>query len=208
MSTLWPGDSLVGPFSYPFVGTDADDTAFRLARFVRLHLPPTIPLCFVAHSLGSRVTMEAIDDLRQDRYQVNRVCLMAAAIDDTSLSVSSVYRGAATNCREVVVMSSEEDGVLKWAYPTGDLLQAFFFPGDDSFGFALGLKGTRDTLASGPLPTSVRDVKLPVRREVGHGHYILDPQEPANSEAGRNQHSTANFLRDLFDPGISDPEWR
>lgn len=63
---LWPGDSHIGPLSYPFTeGHQADDTAYQLARIIEDHVAPGTPLNFIAHSLGCRVTMETVAHLYQ-----------------------------------------------------------------------------------------------------------------------------------------------
>ena len=147
---LWPGDSPIGPLSYPFTeGHQANDTAVQLARFIENHIGDVNPVNFVAHSLGCRVALETIDKLHKmadgdhDIYPINQVCLLAAAVDDYCLSMPKKYKTAAEKAQRVVVLSSVEDKVLKFIYPVGDLLQAFIFFWRESFGFALGYAGPK-----------------------------------------------------------------
>ena len=110
---LWPGDSPIGPLSYPFTeGFQADDTAENLARFIETHIGSATPVNFVAHSLGCRVTLETILNLHKmaegdrDTYPVNQVCLLAAAADDHSLSIPKKYKSAAERAQRVVPFRS------------------------------------------------------------------------------------------------------
>ncbi len=189
---LWPGDSPIGPLSYPFTeGFQADDTAEQLARFIEIHISDATPVNFVAHSLGCRVTLETIQNLHKmaegdrDTYPVNQVCLLAAAADDHSLSIPKKYKSAVERTQRVVVLSSVEDTVLKFLYPAGDLLQAFIFFWRESFGFALGYRGpkaiksrrsvnnraTRRKKAHG-VAANVSSIKIDKDDEVDHGDYL------------------------------------
>jgi pimeloyl-ACP methyl ester carboxylesterase len=189
---LWPGDSPIGPLSYPFTeGYQADDTAVQLARFIEDHISDAIPVNFVAHSLGCRVTLETIQKLHKmaggdrDTYPVNQVCLLAAAADDHSLSRPKKYKAAAERTQRVVVLSSVEDTVLKFLYPAGDLLQAFIFFWRESFGFALGYHGPKAIKSrhkvtnratrkkkTHNVATNVSSIKIDKKHEVDHGDYL------------------------------------
>ena len=189
VSVLWPGDSCAGALSYAWEGHDANLSAHELAKFIDLYAAPAAELFFVSHSLGARVVMKCIDELRAAGRKVGRVCLMAPAIDADSLADPGVYRRPASHADKVAVLSSTKDHVLKLAYPAGDLFQAFAFF-DEASGSALGLRGSRKH-DSYDVPDNIRDWRIDPERESGHGHYIPDPD--SSDVARQNQRSAAEY---------------
>jgi hypothetical protein len=195
VSVLWPGDHWTGAISYPFEGRDADDTAAEFARFVGDVVRRGTSLSFVTHSLGARVAMETIKALPGDAYPVDQVCLMAPAIDDFSLASLNNYRAQVESCRRVAVLSSREDEVLRFAYPAGDLLQAFVF-WDDIAGSALGYRGPKSHDPGGPVPGNVIHKAIADGRNSDHEDYI--PEFPPggkdpDDKSQCNQESAAEF---------------
>ena len=172
VAVTWPGDSWAGPAGYSFEGNDADDSAAELARFIDRVLRAGTELCFVSHSLGARVVMETIKRLDASRWPVTQVCVMAPAIDDTSVSTPRVYRNAVEDSQRVAVLGSEGDRVLRWAYPAGDLLQAFVFFWKDVSGAALGLHGPRPD-ARWSVPENLLTRVAPRADGVDHGDYLF-----------------------------------
>ena len=167
----WPGDSWAGPASYPFEGNDADDSGSELARFIdRVH-PAGTELSFVSHSLGARVVFETVKTLAPARYPVRQVCVMAAAIDDFSVSATEDYRVEVELAGRVAVLASARDPVLRLAFPLGDLLQAFLFFWKDVSGLALGFHGPRPS-GSYAVPANVVHVQIADSLGVGHGDYL------------------------------------
>jgi pimeloyl-ACP methyl ester carboxylesterase len=195
VSVLWPGDHWLGPLSYPSEGRDADDTAAQFARFIGDVVPPLTSLSFVTHSMGARVAMETIERLLGRAYRFDQLCLMAPAVDDTCLASLNAYRATVENCNRVAVLSSKEDEVLKYAYPAGDLLQAFAF-WHDTAGSALGYRGPRSHDPSGGVPDNVLHKMIGVDRNSDHGDYIPEfapgGAQPDN-RTHRNQESAARF---------------
>lgn len=189
---LWPGDSPVGPLSYSFTeGKQANDTGLELARFIEAQVGNTVPLNFVAHSLGCRVTMETLTRLNKmsdgdrDEYPVGQVCLLAAAIDDCSLSLPNKYKQAAERAQRILVLSSVEDKVLKFIYPLGDLLQSFIYLFRETAGLALGYRGPRAYKSRRKIagksvikkihhavPGSVISIAINKDDKVDHGDYL------------------------------------
>lgn len=194
--TLWPGDSPIGPLSYPFTeGNQANDTAIELHRSIQNHVAPGAQLNFVAHSLGCRVVLETINNLhktgssRTNNYKVNQVCLMAAAVDDDCMSIPYKYKAAVTKAKRVVVLSSVKDNVLKFIYPAGDLLQSFIYFWKETFGLALGYHGPvnyheetgfgdeeEDETIEHSFPKNVVSIPIPKDLDVDHGDYLPSPQ--------------------------------
>ncbi|MGH8245918.1 MAG: alpha/beta hydrolase, partial [Gammaproteobacteria bacterium] len=187
VAVLWPGDHWVGPASYPLEGRDADDSAWELKKFITDNLRRGTRLRFAAHSLGCRVVMQVLKLIRGGDYIIDQVCLMAAAIDNDSLAATAEYRPATENASRVAVLSSTQDTVLRYAYPMGDLLQAFLFS-EEEFRSALGLRGPRPS--SRPfeaIPLNVLHRAIPDGRKARHSDYL--PDEPPNA----NQQSAARF---------------
>jgi hypothetical protein len=174
IAVLWPGDHWTRALSYSFEGKDADDTAKELVRYIDRVISPGTRLSFVSHSLGARVAMETLSRLDGRPYPISDVCLMAAAIDDFGLAHPKVYRDATATCRRLAVLASRRDKVLRFAYPAGDLLQAFIFFSKDQSGLALGYHGPRPHLKS-PVGANVLHEQIPERRNASHGDYVPAP---------------------------------
>jgi pimeloyl-ACP methyl ester carboxylesterase len=183
---LWPGDAKAGFASYPFEGSDADDTAKELNRFIRHTWKTEISLTFISHSLGARVVMEAANRLRGSGHTITRICLMAPAIDDTSLASPEKYREAVNRIDRSIVLASNEDKVLRYAYPVGDLLQSFFFFWKDTAGCALGLKGPKPYYKY-KVPETVYHEQIPNSAHVDHFDYL-----------DQNRIQSAQFINEIM----------
>lgn len=170
VAVLWPGDSVVGPLSYPFETNKADDTALELVKFINDVLIQRPQLSFIAHSLGCRVAMETARHLWIAGVPLAQICLMAGAIDNDSLADKADYQGAAQYAARVAVLYSPSDQVLKMAYPAGNLVSAFlhWMRTTDS---ALGFTGPR-ACAGESTPASVSAVGIPAIAAVDHGDYL------------------------------------
>lgn len=203
---LWPGDHWMGMISYPFEGRDADQTGSALARYVAeiAALRRSTRISFVSHSLGARVAMEAARGLDARGYAMTQICLMAAAIDNSSLSNSRAYRPTVERSGRVAVLSSRKDRVLKYAYPAGDLLQGFLFAGDVA-DFALGYSGPRGH-KSEKVPDRVLAEPISKDRKSDHGHYIPGPKK-STSQKYKNQLSAADYADDVLS-GHPAPEYQ
>jgi pimeloyl-ACP methyl ester carboxylesterase len=193
---LWPGDSPIGPLSYPFTeGHQAEDTAKMLDRAIGAHVEAATPIHFVAHSLGCRVTLEVMLRLmtrangEKGVYPIEQVVLFAGAVDDYCLSVPRKYKKAAERAERIVVLSSVKDAVCRWIYPVGDLLQSFIFFWKETFGLALGYHGpvsittVRDQSGGRTgkwvqhdVAGNVASICIDKSHAVGHGDY-LPPRE-------------------------------
>lgn len=188
LPVLWPGDGFAKFLTYPFEGRDADDTADALSKWLHDVLAPDARVAFVAHSLGCRVAMQAARNLLRERPQVlDRICLMAPALDNDCLGRSgrTCYAEATRAADRIAVLASEEDEVLRYAYPLGDLAQLVLEGG--RWGRALGRTGPveRDRAILERLEL------VPLAdpgRSVDHGDY-LDPAAPAD---------TAPFVADFL----------
>lgn len=190
VAVLWPGDHWSGTVSYPIEGRDADDTAAALATYIGDVVARESELSFVSHSLGARVVLETLKRL-PTTYTIRQVCLMAGAVDDTCTADPKDYRRAVSRTERVAVLASKQDRILRYAYPLGDLLQAFIFFQTDDFGLALGYHGPRRTRKHA-IPPQVYHEQIPDARGSDHGHYL-----PQNSPT-TNQTSAMHFARDVL----------
>ncbi len=126
----WPGDAdWPGPTDwldfvlYPFAVGVAVDAGTRLADLLQ-RLPNLERVHFIAHSLGCRVALETIAELRRRGYPaIGRVCLMAAAVPCEFVEPGGKFemtlRELAADNVPVRVLHSTEDRVLRFAFPPG-----------------------------------------------------------------------------------------
>jgi len=181
VAVLWPGDSTLGPLCYPFETNKADDSAVELAKFINDNLPKRPKISLVAHSLGARVVIQTVQQLKIIGATVDQVCLMAAAIDNDSLASMAEYRGAAEYASRVAVLYSPCDNVLKFAYPAGNLLSAFLHWTATSDA-ALGFTGPRPMSADAGIPSEVQATGIPSSAKVDHSDYIPNAVGPPSDK--------------------------
>lgn len=135
----WPGDADLGPISflsYPFEISDAENSAKKLAGFLRgLRGPDGAPvqLDIVAHSLGCRVLLEMIRELfptlRQLAVHFGVVCLMAAAVQVDMVEPGERLEHTLEALQRLLVLHSTGDRVLHYAFPLGQTAAGEgFFP--------------------------------------------------------------------------------
>jgi hypothetical protein len=204
---LWPGDvpwnGFVSKISFPAKLKTAEESARKLANFLwaRIHLRHDCAINFVSHSLGARVVLESIRQLKVRGYSnLQHVCLMAAAVEDTVLE--DEYSDAAAAVKSIGVLSSQHDNVLKVLFPIGHLAAHFpHWPGD--IPHALGFSGPRTRALS---YVALKPFPIPDTRDADHGDYlprILDHPDP-NAES--NWDSSAHFSQDILN-GVPSPQY-
>lgn len=140
----WPGDKPWGALSrlsYPFEIQSAREAAHELCVFLSALTGPggtPVELAFVSHSLGGRLLLELLNEARMlaPRPIVSTVCMMAAAVPVNRLEPDGPLRPAAEVPRRAVVLHSEHDTVLKWAFRIGQ-----FAAGEGFFSRAVGRFG-------------------------------------------------------------------
>lgn len=165
----WPGDGPGGPMSYPLQEPDADDTAHHLARALSEAVRPRQPVHFAAHSLGCRVVFETVKQLLGSAVRVGTVVTMAAAVDGSSPSESRRYRAAVASVDRVLVLRSEDDRVLRWAFPVGDLVASLFYGGSTCA--ALGFRGPAPSVEGG----APGNIDVARHRGADHSDYLPPP---------------------------------
>jgi hypothetical protein len=194
VAVLWPGDSSVGPLSYPFETNKADDSAVELATFIGDNLAQRPTISFIGHSLGCRVVMQTLRQLWVKGIPVAQVCVMAAAVDNDSLGSADAYFNAAQFAGRVGVLHSPSDRVLRFAYPLGNLVSAFvhWSPTRDA---ALGYTGPcASTSSPGDPPAEVAGVGIPAADGVDHGDYLPAPTGALNAR----QQAAARFANSML----------
>jgi hypothetical protein len=176
---FWPGDAEFGIFDsfdavvYPAALHTARAAGPRLAAFLRAN-PAWLRVHFVGHSLGCRVVLEAIDDLRRDGGPVvGKVCLMAAAVPVEHVRHGGPLAAALGHAEHALVLYSRSDGVLFGAFPAGQTSG-----GDGFLPVALGREG----LGQGDGPGDVKSIAIP---GAGHGDYWGHAEGPAARAARR-----------------------
>jgi hypothetical protein len=209
LSVLWPGDGWAKALTYPFEGRDADDSADALFRWLCNFVDPTARVAFVAHSLGCRVAMQTSKQLSVRTGAagpaLDRVCLMAGAIDNDSLGKAAkfCFREGTLASEHVAVLASLDDEVLRYAYPLGDLAQTILF--GERYGRALGRTGPdeRDTAVTAKIGPALQ---AGVNDNVDHGDYLAAQQPPPGAPIERTIASTEEFVA-AFLMGKANPVW-
>jgi esterase/lipase superfamily enzyme len=173
---------MLGPTSYSFETNKADDSAVELAKFIGDNLPGCPSISFAAHSLGSRVVMQTVQQLKIMGVPVSQVCLMAGAIDNDSLAGEAAYLAAAQYADRVAVLYSPSDTVLQYAYPAGNLLSAFLHwtaTSNAALGFTGPLAAPTDNQ---PIPQEVQATAIQKSAAVNHSDYIPNAVGPPSSK--------------------------
>jgi pimeloyl-ACP methyl ester carboxylesterase len=131
--SFWPGDAdwwwffdKVDFLIYPSAVHTAVKAGEQLGNLL-LSMPNLERVDFIAHSLGCRVTLEALQHLRARAVPlVERVCLMAAAVPSEMIEPGGRYydllRDLAGEGTQIQVLRSSDDTVLHYAFPPGQQL--------------------------------------------------------------------------------------
>lgn len=204
LAVLWPGDSKwLGPLCYPFIGSNADDAADALFSWLECNVDASAIFAFVAHSLGSRVTMNAACRLAMPgrlKGRLERICLMAPAIDNNSLGSKGKhgYRPGTLAADRLAVLASKEDGVLHYAFPLGEFFRHIWSM--EGLPAALGRTGPRET---DPEVLAKLDPHMAYPgNDIGHSNYLsIDPETPRETRS-----KSETFVRDFVDRR-GNPVW-
>jgi pimeloyl-ACP methyl ester carboxylesterase len=139
---FWPGDAALPGIAdkadflvYAKAVYKAKDVGPKIAAYLRQR-NDVMTVHFVAHSLGCRVTLEAIDDLQKNGGpEVGRVCLMAAAVPTFKLVPPNGDLWPALNAaKQVLVLYSPDDLVaLTLSFPPGQTIASLIGDSDEGF---------------------------------------------------------------------------
>jgi hypothetical protein len=173
VGVLWPGDFMIPAINYPGEWRDAVNGGKALARYANTKLRGAADFCFLSHSLGGRLALEAVAGL--DR-KAARVCLTAAATDNDCLE--SPYHVSVANSGLLTYLASKKDMVLKLAYPVGDWAGDLFMgDDDDALRGALGRHGARWPRTGRP---KAWGFTVPDSPKYDHGNYF-PPGKPTGA---------------------------
>ena len=129
----WPGGD--SRFDYFSAKTRAGALAPRFSENLRALTANAASrpaaLDIMTHSMGSRLTLEAIKHFNR-RNVIRNLLLMASAVDNESIERGEEYFAPARSVRNAIVFHSRHDHVLKYAYALAE------------FDAALGLNGPED----------------------------------------------------------------
>jgi Alpha/beta hydrolase of unknown function (DUF900) len=185
---LWPGDFWLPIVNYPFEGDVSIDCGKRLADFCTRSLAGAQSLSFASHSLGARVVLEAVKNLKGS---ARVVCLTAAAINKDCLDTE--YGTAASHSSAISLLASHEDLVLKYAFAIGDPIADLLHDDHTAFQPALGYGGP-------PLPAR-QPIAPPWQiaddADYGHGDY-LPPGNAVQSAKTAKWQMPAGFIARAF----------
>lgn len=161
---LWPGDSIwAHGLDYPEEPEIANQAGRLLAPFIDASLQAAASISFTSHSLGARVILETI---RNMRLPVRRAIVMAGAIDNNCLVTE--YTAAVENVETFSALASRKDQVLSCLFPMGNLFAGIIAEGHPWFRAALGHKGP-----SNPRPGNfLAPYEIPDDWDFGHGTYL------------------------------------
>lgn len=136
----WP---VVAPAAYPFMLRNARSSALSFVEFIeKLYARPSPPaeLIFVAHSLGCRLALETVRNLRERGrprgLEKLSVVLMAAAVPAEHLAKDGLLETALELVDRMAVFHSVDDKVLALAFGLGQTLA-----NDGFFPEAIGRRG-------------------------------------------------------------------
>lgn len=183
VGVLWPGDFLIPAINYPYEWRDAVKGGRAVARFANTTLRGARDFCFLSHSLGGRLALEAVAGLER---KAARVCLTAAATDDDCLETP--YDVSVANSGGLTWLASHKDLVLRLAYPIGDWAgDVFMGDRDSSLRGALGRYGGQWPRTHRPTAWGRR---VPDPDNYGHGSYfppgkLADPVAPSHQAVAR-----------------------
>lgn len=144
----WPGDTRLRWFSalsYPWEITPATDAAARLASFLAGLAGPAggpMQVHLIAHSLGSRVLLEALSRFRllpRGPVIIRSVSLMAAAVPVRKVEDPRDLMYAALEPDRLQALYSTSDSTLSFWFPIGETLA-----GEGLFPEAVGRFGHPD----------------------------------------------------------------
>jgi hypothetical protein len=165
IGVLWPGDSKFLPIlDYPAEGEEAIESGRLLAKFLNDNAGNASSVSLVSHSLGGRMILEALKNLGR---KARRLILMAGAVEDDCLT--NEYKAAADNAEEIFAIASEEDWVLKFAFPIGNPIGQIIMHGHPYFKTAIGRRGPAEPI---PLEQRGGTWQIPKGWDYGHLDYM------------------------------------
>ncbi len=168
---LWPGDSIwAHGLDYPVEAGVADQSGQRVAEFVDANFGGVASVSFVSHSLGARVVLSAIANMKS---HVRRLIVMAGAINNDCLI--NEFNLVSESVDSISALASLGDTVLSELFPLGNFFAGILDEGHPWARPALGHRGP-----SGTAPANfVAPFQIPDGWKYNHGDYLnVNPPPP------------------------------
>jgi pimeloyl-ACP methyl ester carboxylesterase len=160
---LWPGDSdSIYALSYPAEPKNAMTAGTMVGQFVDANFGDATSVSFVSHSLGTRVVLQAIATMNR---RVRRAILMAGAVSDDCLT--NEFASVPGKVDAISVLTSQQDDVLRWAFPIGDFAAELVDRDHPWWESALGRFGPKVAP-----PNLVPPCRIPDAWNYGHLDYL------------------------------------
>jgi pimeloyl-ACP methyl ester carboxylesterase len=160
---LWPGDSdSMYALSYPVEPKNAMDAGTMVGHFVDANFGGAVSVSFSSHSLGTRVVLQAIATMNR---RVRRAILMAGAVSDDCLT--NEFAGVPANVDSISLLTSQQDQVLRWAFPIGDFASELVGRDHPWWESALGRFGPKVAPPNYKPPSQIPDAW-----NYGHSDYL------------------------------------
>lgn len=192
--SFWPGDAdwwslfdKVDFLIYPVSVHSAIDSAAQLADLL-WQMPNLHTVDFIGHSLGCRVTMEALLLLRTRPYpMIRRVVLMAAAVPSEMFEPGGKFYDMLTQLAfegtDIRILHSKQDPILHYCFPAGQAVAG----AHEASSRALGRFGPTPAMPGFPGTLTEREIS-----GAGHsdywGHTKSPPSRVASDDAGHFLH--------------------
>lgn len=168
---LWPGDSIwAHGLDYPAEASVADHTGQLVGAFVDANLAAAASVSFVSHSLGGRVVLSAISNMKR---HVRRLTLMAGAVDNDCLT--NEFNSVPKSVDSISALASLGDTVLSELFPLGNFFAGILDEGHPWVRSALGHRGPAGTAPANFVPP----FQIPDNWSYNHGDYLsVNPPAP------------------------------
>lgn len=161
---LWPGDSIwAHGLDYPAEASVADHAGQRVAAFVDANFGAVASISFVSHSLGARVVLSAISNMKR---RVRRLTLMAGAIDNDCLA--GEFGSVPASVDSISLLASTGDTILSELFPLGNFFAGILDAGHPWARSALGHRGPAGAAPSNFQPP----FQIPDGWSYNHGDYL------------------------------------
>ncbi|MGA7341099.1 MAG: alpha/beta hydrolase [Terracidiphilus sp.] len=160
---LWPGDSeSIYALSYPEEPKNAMDAGAMVGQYVDANFADAASISFASHSLGTRVVLQAIATMNR---RVRRAILMAGAVSDDCLTAE--FASVPAKVDTLSLLTSQQDAVLRWAFPIGDFAAEIVDRDHPWWESALGRFGPKVAP-----PNYQPSCQIPDAWNYGHGDYL------------------------------------
>lgn len=126
---VWP--SYEGDLDYYKTETNVNNLSAKFLAFIEKLSGTVSRVDVMAHSMGNRLVLEALNGKKRDQPLVDSFFLVAPAVDNESIDKDQLYYPAILNCKNAYVLYSRRDDVLKNLYLLVEWDKALGYDGDE-----------------------------------------------------------------------------